>query len=259
MKVYIDIVLIINYIFDFILLLSTSVILKRNIIIKRIILGSLFGSLTILFLFIEISSFELLIYKIIVSIIMCLITFKYKNIKYFLKNLYYLYMISIILGGFLYLINNQYSYQSNNIIFIKKSYKQNVILGIVLSIIFLYFYIKNIKDLNTNFNIYYNVELFYKGNKIKLNGFLDTGNKLFSPYNKYPIILVNKSKIKYNNKEIILVPYYTLNNNGLLECIKPDKIYIENIGYKKKFLIGLSKQIKIEGIDCILNEKLLED
>ena len=61
MKVYIDIVLIINYIFDFILLLSTSVILKRNISIKRIILGSLFGSLTILFLFIEISSFELLI------------------------------------------------------------------------------------------------------------------------------------------------------------------------------------------------------
>ena len=30
----------------------------------------------------------------------------------------------------------------------------------------------------------------------------------------------------------ILVPYHTINGNGLLKCIKPDIIFIDGIGYK---------------------------
>ena len=93
---------------------------------------------------------------------------------------------------------------------------------------------------------------------LTLTAFLDTGNKLIDPYKGRPIILIKKSLINTNNKKILLVPYNTLNNNDLLKCIVPTKIFIHNIGYKTNFLIGLMDGVNIEGVDCILNPKLLE-
>ena len=55
-----------------------------------------------------------------------------------------------------------------------------------------------------------------------------------------------------------MVPYNTVNTNDLLKCIIPNKIFIHNVGYKKNVLIGLMDEINIDGIDCILNPKLLE-
>ena len=64
--------------------------------------------------------------------------------------------------------------------------------------------------------------------KHSLTGYLDTGNHLTDPYKNRPIILVNKNKINFNYENILLVPYDTLNNHGLLKCIVPDKIFINN-------------------------------
>ena len=74
MKVYIDIVFFTNFLFDFILLLSVKIILKRNMKIYRIILGALTGTLTLLMLFIRMNSLTLFLYKLVISIIMVLIT-----------------------------------------------------------------------------------------------------------------------------------------------------------------------------------------
>lgn len=246
MKIYLDIIFLINFIYDFIILLSSSIILKRNTKIIRIITGSLFGSLTMFIYFIRMNNIEIIIYKLVVSFIMLVITFNYKNIKYFLKNLYYFYLIGIILGGLLYFVNN-------NAFFIKN----NLLIGIILSVLSVFVYIKNIRDLKTNYNKYIKVKLYFKNYKINLNAFLDTGNKLKDPYTFKPIIIVNKDYIKEKDK-VILVPYKTCNYEGLLECIKPNKIYIEKVGYKKNFLVGLTDSIKIDGVDCILNELLME-
>ena len=55
------------------------------------------------------------------------------------------------------------------------------------------------------------------------------------------------------------MPYDTLNNHGFLKCLVPDKIFIQGVGYKKNFLVGISNEkIKMDGIDCILHDKLIE-
>ena len=39
----------------------------------------------------------------------------------------------------------------------------------------------------------------------------------------------------------------------------PEKIFIQGIGFKSNFLIGLSNEkIMIDGVDCILHSKVLE-
>lgn len=258
MKVYIDLILITNFLFDFILLLATSIILKRNVKVMRIILGALFGSLTTLSLFIRFNTIELFFFKMIVSILMITLSFGFKNYKYFFKNMYYLYMTSILLGGIVYFINIQFSYKNEGLLFITDGAGINVIMGGILSIIILYKYVKQIKLLKTNYNKYYKTSIYFKNGQITtFNAFLDTGNKLIDPYKKWPIILINQNKIKDFDK-VILVPYHTVNGEGLLKCIRPDKIYIEGVGFRNKLLVGLSSSINIDGVDCILNERLLE-
>lgn len=257
MKVYLDIIFLSNIIFDFIILLSTSIILKRKVNIFRIIIATLFGSLTLLILFIRMNQLELFLFKIIVSIFMIIISFGFKNIKYFIKNIYYMYLISMILGGFLTFVNNTLSNYNNGFLFLNSNTKINLLLAFFLSFVLLLSYLKNIKELKTNYNKYYKIDIYFNKNKLSLNAFLDTGNKLVDPYKKRPIILVNEKLI--NNKyNYLLVPYNTISSNSLLKCIKAEKIYIDKIGYRKKFLIGLTNSINIDGVDCILNEKLME-
>lgn len=258
MKIYLDLVLFLNFAFDFLLLLSVSIILKRNIKLNNIILGAFIGSLSILILFIKINSFTLFLIKILISILMILTTFKYKNIKYFIKNISFFYMSSIILGGFLYFLNIQFSYKNNGLVFYHNGLSINFIVLLILSPIIIYLYIKECKSLKHNYNNYYKIEIYYKNQIKKINSFLDTGNKLVSPYNKSPVILVNKKIIKNIDDNYIYIPYNTINNNGILKCIKVEKVIIEGIGIKENVLVGLTEDIKIDDVDCILNMKLLE-
>lgn len=238
MKVYLDIVFLLNFIFDFVSILGTSIILKRNTNIIRIILGSILGELTCISLFIRFNTIILIIFKIVISILIIFIVFNFNNIRYFTTNLYYFYLIELILGGFLYVINNH-----------------NIFIKILLGLIFIYFFINNIKKLKLNHNKYLSIKLDINNNTYKLNAFLDTGNKLKDPYFNSPIIIINN---KYNLEGNILVPYNTCSNKGILKCIKGSNLYVNDKKINKKFLIGLSNNINLDGVDCIFNEELME-
>lgn len=260
MKIYVDLVFLLNFFFDSILLLVVNIILKRNISLKRIFLGSFIGGFSVFILFININSLELFLIKILISIIMILITFKYHNIKTFLSNMGYLYMTSIIMGGFIYFLNIQFSYKNNGIVFFHSGLSINFILLLILSPLILNLYVKQIRKLKINFNNYYKVKIFYKDNEYSLTGYLDTGNNLRDPYFKKPIILVEKNIFKnIILDKYIMVPYRSLNNKSILKCIKADYIEIENLKIEK-VLIGLSNmKFNIDGVKCILNNELLKE
>ncbi len=262
MRVYVDLILILNFGFDFILIFATGIILRRQTNLKKMVLSSLIGSFTTLSLFINMNSISLFLIKVIISILMVLISFGYKDIKYFGKNLFYLYTSSIILGGFLYLLNIEFSYKNSGLVFYYKGLSINFIILIILSPIIIYVYVKQAIELKNNYSNYYNIDIYLKsGEVIEAIGFVDTGNKLEDPYKRRPIILLDKSliNIDYDKYPMLLVPYDTLNNHSLLKCIIPDKIFIEGIGFKNNFLIGLSNEkISIDGVDCILNSRLME-
>lgn len=254
MKIYVDLIMILNFFFDLILLLTVSIILRRNVSIYKIMLGAFTGGISILFLFLKVSSLSLFLYKIVISILMVIISFNYKNIKYTLKNLLFLYTSSIILGGFIYFLNIEFSYKNAGLIFFNKGLSINVIFLIIFSPIIIYIYIKQGLWLKNNYSNYYKINLIYNNQKIRLNAYLDTGNSLISPYSKKPIVLINK-RIKCSN--YFYIPYNTIDNNGVIKCFKAD-IEINNKIYKKIIIGLIEKEIRIDGIDCLLNKKILE-
>lgn len=262
MKVYLDLVLFLNFAFDFILLLTVSVILKRNVSLKRITLGSIIGSITILVLFIPFTTLTLFVSKILLSIVIVCITYGIKDIKYILTNLFYFYIVSIILGGFLYYLNIEFSYKNIGMVFYHKGIGINYIFILLASPLILYIYTKEMKKIKETNSYHYKVDVYLKNKKIvRLNGFLDTGNTLVDPYKKRKVVIANSNELeKYiNETNYILVPYESVNGRGIIKCLKVDKIYIEGIGIKTDVLVGITKdKIKKNGINCILNYLLLE-
>jgi len=262
MKIYLDLVLFLNFTFDFILLLTVSIMLKRNISLKKITLGSVIGSLTILVLFVPFTTLTLFVSKILLSIIIVCITYGIKDIKYILTNLFYFYIVSIILGGFLYYLNIEFSYKNIGMVFYHKGIGINYIFILIASPLILYIYSKEMKKIKEINSYHYKVDVYINNNKIvRLNGFLDTGNTLLDPYKKRKIVVAYSKELEnlINEDNYILVPYESVNGRGLLKCIKIDKLYIEGLGIKTDILIGITKdKIKKNGINCILNYLLLE-
>ena len=258
MKIYLDLIMILNFGLDFLLLLTVSIILKRNVSITRIMLGAFIGGLSILFLFFNINNLLLFFLKFIISIIMTLVTFKYSNLKYTLINIFYLYMTSIVLGGFLYLLNVEFSYKKEGIIFINNGLSINFIFLLLTSPIILYIYIKQIKNLKYNYSNYYNIEIIIKNKKYKYTAYMDSGNVLVDSLTKKSVILIDKRKLLFNIKEFRLIPYMGVNGSNMIKVIKIDKLLFNNKEYSN-ILLGIMDNISLEGVDVILNRKLLEE
>ena len=211
MKIYLDLVILLNFFLDFLLLTSVSLILKRNVRIYKLLLGAFTGGVSILFLFISISSFTLFLIKIIISVLMCLTSFGYKNIKYTFNNIIYLY-------------------------------------------------VKNVRKQKEELSKKYEAQItFLNGKKRLLTAFLDTGNNLYDPYKKRPIMLINKEVLKDYNPRCILVPCMTINKKSMIKCFRVKKIVINKKKIEDEVLIGISdNNFNIDGVDLLLHKKILK-
>ncbi len=239
--IYIDELLILNFIIDYVLLDFTSNILKINTTFIRKILGCLIGELSILYLFIDFNNITLLLFKLFIGILIIRISFIYNDIKTYIKTLIYFYIFSFLLGGTLYYfkIENLIKYE----FFL-------ILIPIIMNI-----YKKIAYDLKNIISTKYKVTIYLNnGNILYLNGLMDTGNNLIDPYTHKKVIIINKKV----NEDYILVPYKTISDSGLLKCFKPKKVYIDGLGERNDILVGIVNK-KFIGFNCLLNNKIMED
>ena len=180
--IYVDLLVIEDLILNYVIIISTGILLNRITRFKKVFLSSVIGTIPLILLFVNINSIYIFIINLLFSFIMSIIAFKYQDIIYTIKNIIYMYFISIFLAGSIYLINTDLLPQINNNLL-------NFIIFVLLSPIITYIYIKIIKKLKNNYSNYYMIDIYLKDKpKITLNAFLDTGNKLIDPYTHKPII-----------------------------------------------------------------------
>lgn len=249
MTVYIDLVCIINFIYDFLILLTVSFTLKRNRKIYYYILSSIIGVLSIFLLFLKINNIVLFLLKILISVIMVIVAFGYKSIKYTISNIIYFYMTSIILAGFLYLIKGNSS-----------NFNLNYIVLLIIGPIILFIYYKSNKKLKNTYSDYYKIKIVFDNIEYNLVSFYDNGNNLKDPISRKSIIIVENSRLEkiYNIRSPVYVPVITVKGTHLMKCFKPSYIILND---KKiyNYLIGESSIKFSDGVECLLNKSLKED
>ena len=259
MTIYVDIVFLLNFAYDFLLLLTVDITLKRHSKLKRVLFSSFLGALSLGILFIPLNQYLLFGLKIITSILMVLIAFGYKDIKYTFNNIFYLYMCSVILGGFLYYLNVELSYKNVGLVFFHEGLSINYIVLLIIAPLILGAYIYQNKRYKKLYNYTFEVKIVLKNNKeINCKGFLDSGNKLKDPLTNKYIILVEKCFFKPEGLPIY-VPFRALNKRGLVECFAINYIEINHQRFKN-YLVGIAEdKFNIEGVNCLLNNHLLEE
>lgn len=258
MKIYVDLLMLLNTLFNYVLFSSVNYILRRNVSLLRIIIASFIGNISILLLEVN-NGIVFIIGKVLIAIIINVICFGYKDIRYLCKNVIYFYLVSMLLGGVMYFFSNEFMLSDDGLVSVGSNGIRYLVV-VLVSVVFMYWYLFRFKELRNNYSSYYSCFLYIDDdNTLKLSGFLDTGNKLKDPYSNKNIILVNKEVLgNINIRSPIYVPYNSLNNHGLLTCFKVKKIVI-NGKENDDFLVGISNEkMYIDGIDCILNTGLME-
>ena len=243
--IYLDLLFILNVWIDFLLLLTTNIILKHKVSYIKILIAAFIGGFLTFSIFVD-NVCILTIIKIIGSIVMQLVANGYKGIKTLMEDVFYFYFVSIILAGSIYFFNID-----------NMSYLIYYLLLMFITPIILIIYKGKIKKLNTYYKSVYEVTVIYRKHKYKFNAYLDTGNKLYDQYKRRPISLVYTTKIKFDYKDGILVPIETANKSSLLKCVYCEKMIV---GDKENtdVLIGLSQtKFNIQDIDMILHEEML--
>ena len=238
---YIDLYLIISIFIDYYIIKTCSLILHVNTSNKRIILGSIVSQVSIILLIFNLNYFINIIFKIIICLIIILISFGYNDIKTYIKNIIYYYIINFFLGGILFYFKNEGLLK----------YKYYLLLIPIFLSIYKYFYNNTLKylSLKRRVSIYLN-----NGKVLFLNGYIDTGNTLIEPFSNRKVIIINK-KVDEN---FYLVPYKTIDNCSLIKCFNPKELYFEGLGRRNDISVGIINK-RFNGYNCLLNYKLMEE
>ncbi len=259
MKIYVDVVFFINFMYDLFLLIAVSFFLKESILLRRFLLGALVGALSIFFLFLPLGDFLLFLLKIGTSILMILVTFSYQNKTLFLKHLLFLYFSSFCLGGFLYFLQNYFHYEKKGFLFFPKEVSIHFYLILILAPIFFFYILRKIWKEKKNFSLIHTIEFEVLGKSFQVEGYLDTGNQVKDPYKKRSIILLYEKGFSPPIEQTIFVPFKTAEGEGLLHCVIPSYLKIDG-KEKENYLIGFTKEkINLEGRRCVLPNQIREE
>ncbi len=200
MKIYLDVVLIENFIMNYMMIFSTAIISKSKIHYFRISLASLLaGFYSILAYIWKLESVLSFCVKFLISIMIILISFDNRKRKTILKQLILFYLVSFTFGGIsfmlLFLINPSHIVFKNGLLVGSYPVKMTIIGGIVgFIVIAIVSYV--IKDRLRVKSMLCDLEIYYKGKYQKLKTMIDTGNLLKEPISQTDVIIVEKNSLR---------------------------------------------------------------
>ncbi|GHH96476.1 sigma-E processing peptidase SpoIIGA [Neobacillus kokaensis] len=267
MIVYLDVIWMLNFLFDSLLLYLTAIFLKRKIRFWRLAAGGFTGSLIILLSFTPLNVYSNHpIAKLFCSFMMVLVTFGYKRLSFFMKALFTLYVSTFLIGGAL--IGAHYFSQYDAKLSEQLLLSSVKGLGDPISWMFVligfpiawHFSRKNIESMEMT-KIQYEqivkVQVEIEDETFTFKGLIDSGNQLYDPLSRLPVMFVsvrNKleifplpiRKIAVEPESILMgsdelpgewqgrlriVPYSVVGQeHSLIAALRPDNILIEHNG-----------------------------
>ncbi len=231
MVIYLDTLLLENFIVNYFLLYLTSQTVRIKPRISNLILSGILGALYVITkIYPSLVIFTSIIFKIVVACIMIFVVFNKKNILFYIKALFIYMLYSMVLAGVCFFIQlNQENYMGDFSISYNFAYKKLMIALIIIYLVIdrLVIYIKDRKDLDS---FIFAVDIVDSNFQKKVLAFLDTGNELREPVTNLPVMILEKkyySDFKIDEKDIFYIPYEVINGSGgKLKGFKPQYIKV---------------------------------
>lgn len=253
---YLDILFLYNLVVNTLLLYASGYLLKLKIKPVRLLLGGIFGAFYGIFSVIcKVHPFLNAFLKLLCAFVMVYISYR-QSLRGYVRLLCTLFISSFCLCG-IYMGFSAYTHLkgSEDALFLNLGFPYIFIVFIVF-LLFLNLYIEGVYIRIRNRELYKNVEIENMGKKVRLSGFVDTGNSLITPEG-FPVAFVNKKYTEKISQESLYTPVCFSTVNGETERMgfTPDKFYID--GKEKTYtLIPVDEDfeknfdILLGGVEC---------
>jgi stage II sporulation protein GA (sporulation sigma-E factor processing peptidase) len=256
MAIYLDVIWFLNFCIDLLLLLLTALVLKRNLVKWRLLLGALVASSV---LFLVVTPFSSLYYhpmfKLAFSTCIVVTTFGFRRFSYFIQNLLTFYFVSFICGGGLialhFFFNNEMVIL-NGVVTTKSTGLGTPISWLLVLIGFpvIWFLSKKRFELIEVRKVKYeeivDVDLFILDRHLKLKGLVDSGNQLQDPLTKKPVMIIDMNILQNKFPKSIVQqakhPEMIGDQSIEIDCEWEEKLCIipyRGIGQVNQFIIGI--------------------
>jgi stage II sporulation protein GA (sporulation sigma-E factor processing peptidase) len=252
---YLDVIWLLNLLIDSILLMMTALFLKRHLIWWRIVLGGFIGSLIVLLSFtpyVYISGHPIV--KLLFSIMMVYTAFGFKRFRFFLGNLLMLYFSTFLTGGILigvhYFLKFDNNLQSSMFLASVKGFGDPISWVFVMFALPAAWYfarnrISSIETVNIQYDQIVGIEVEINGLKLELKGLVDSGNQLYDPLSKSPVMLISSEGMEGRiPKEILRLSEDTeemMNGNHSLAPEWEERVRFipaQSVGKKNQLLLA---------------------
>ncbi len=235
MIIEIEVSLFINLAINFFILYLTALFFKEKA--KLIWLSSLLGSViaVILPLF-ALPSYARLLSQVFVSVLLVSISFSFSSFKRFLQ-IYWVFLgLSFLFGGGCYAIFSTFGQLPLLVVLVVCV----VIFFITKSVLKMRLRLKHIEDFS------FNVKIYDKGKVVEEEGFLDSGNLLYDPVSKKPVVLINFDLFKklYENTNYLSA---FLKKTDLKELPNAHYIKLNTIASGTQILVFSVGKVDISG------------
>lgn len=235
--VYADILIIINFLMNY-LLLRANVVLNGSVFkTSRLIVSSIIGSLFSLIIYIEnIPSFITPIAKMICMLLMILTAFKISSLKIFIRYYVTFSAVNIIFAGIMLALNvflfPETALYNNGIVYFDINILSLAFFSIISYIVI--YLIKIFTKSKIPDKCIYSIKIFYDNKFVEGDALYDTGNKLCDCFSGKPVIICDKKFIEKlitnkkieNMKNYRLIPYSTINGKGAIPAFKAESVEI---------------------------------
>lgn len=289
--VYVDILVLTNFIADYFLLLLTAFLSANEVKRLRLFLGAGAASLSSLLIFApELNAFLEVLIRLAISLVIVLITFGFLNFRRYIKAVLIFYAANVILAGGAMLLWSLFAPNGlvvrNGAVF----YNISPILLIVTcaAVYLISLVVSRIISRRKSRGREYSVVLEFEGKKAEVKGIVDSGNMLRDVISGAPVIVCDYDKIspllctelreimskqnfeigfysaittsRYKNR-FRVIPFESVGGSGVMAALVLDKAVITCGGERQEIsdIIMAVTHKKIAGgeFDVLLNPELI--
>lgn len=256
-ELYVDVLFLVNFMMDYLLLLLVKKMLKCTATRGNILLGAAIGSFltcVVVILPIPYAILKFIMFHMIVNTFMIRAGLKIKNMREFAKAYIMLYVGGFLLGGVLQAL--QQYVRAGSLFFA-------IAIGGYHIVSKLWDFIASVQRIN---HYHCKVDLYLGENQCQITGIIDTGNGLRDPISNQPVSILDKAVARQflgnvKMSQVRYIPYHSIGKKeGVLLALKIDQMCIhrEEAYWVKEPLIGVSEEmVSAEGeYQMILNPNL---
>lgn len=259
MVIYIDVLLFVNAIINYAILMTAEKLLKRDIRLYRMILGSVIGALFSLTIFIQPDSRILLwALKLLTSFIITLIVFGWRSRREFFRSFLCNTTVSVIYCGAYILFYQLFKPPNmvivNDVLYLQVNPLWLTALTAVIYIIVLIIY-KLFSERIKSTVVHLSFALHEK--TYSCIGKVDTGCNLKEPFSSANVIIIDAAVYDTKTEEHFrIIPYSTINGSSYLNAVKADTVHINKKQISEPIYIATGN-INNADYQAIINSEII--